>query len=605
MDASDWMKGIFFSVLASVIGAGSKLAIRKSWLMEQDMQDDNHHHHNSNSRIPPGERGEYQGPSVHDVTGGRPPPPPQSSSSSSNPTTTSNPNEAAGRPLNNSDDVAAAAGECCEEEVFHDEDGDGDDPLPHQSSSHGSKAATTARQMKPRTKRRFVDRKSIYTAIHQDTSPPSSPRQQTSPSTAAEDQYDENGKADVENQAAVVTTPTTAAPAGTPQDDHDNNDEIPSTRRQSSSCCCCCCSCCTMSRFLRFCGMVGMTFLNPACCLLAMNYASPSILAPFSGLTLVWVIVFSPCLIAESPSCAQKVASTLIVLGEVMVAVFGDHTNDADSTIDSVVASYHEIPFLLYFVALVVWMGLLWWWIQYATSSKLRRFAWGTSGGSITGLAQNFIKDSLVVVKASSSLWHTPWYVPLFVAMGILSSFGGLLLLTATMKRYDATYSAAMFVGSFVVSTSIMSAVHYHTFEHLADLVDYIMYPMGLVVLMIGVSILVQAAQACHLEDDDDDAYDDTSDRIIMSTQTSSREPGEWFHPRRSRGNTFDFALAPAGLEDEENDDGDDATPVPTSPALTEASKSTTTTSTTTETSTSSQQQAGMDDMELVRNLHV
>ena len=46
--------------------------------------------------------------------------------------------------------------------------------------------------------------------------------------------------------------------------------------------------------FLRGCGMFGMSVLNPICCVLAMNYASPSILAPFSGLTLVWVILFSP-----------------------------------------------------------------------------------------------------------------------------------------------------------------------------------------------------------------------------------------------------------------------------------------------------------------------
>lgn len=59
------------------------------------------------------------------------------------------------------------------------------------------------------------------------------------------------------------------------------------------------------------------------------------------------------------------------------------------------------------------------------------------------------------------------------------------------MKRYDATFSAASFVGSFVVSASIMSAVHYHTFDHLSGLADWILYPGGLLVLMSGVIILV------------------------------------------------------------------------------------------------------------------
>lgn len=52
-------------------------------------------------------------------------------------------------------------------------------------------------------------------------------------------------------------------------------------------------------------GMVGMTFLNPLCCVLAMKYANPSILAPFSGLTLVWVVLFSGAAVGERPGPSQ------------------------------------------------------------------------------------------------------------------------------------------------------------------------------------------------------------------------------------------------------------------------------------------------------------
>jgi hypothetical protein len=87
---------------------------------------------------------------------------------------------------------------------------------------------------------------------------------------------------------------------------------------------------------LRFSGMIGMTFLNPFFCVLAMNYASPSILAPFSGLTLVWIVLFSEAMIGEKPSRKQVTAACLIVLGEVIVAIFGDHTNDEGVTVDDV-----------------------------------------------------------------------------------------------------------------------------------------------------------------------------------------------------------------------------------------------------------------------------
>ena len=93
---------------------------------------------------------------------------------------------------------------------------------------------------------------------------------------------------------------------------------------------------------LRASGMLGMSVLNPLCCVFAMNYASPSILAPFSGLTLVWIVLLSSPLIGEQPSSRQIVAAALIVLGEVVVAVFGDHTNDEDVTVHDVVSSFAQ-----------------------------------------------------------------------------------------------------------------------------------------------------------------------------------------------------------------------------------------------------------------------
>lgn len=89
---------------------------------------------------------------------------------------------------------------------------------------------------------------------------------------------------------------------------------------------------------LRMSGMIGMTFLNPLFCVLAMNYASPSILAPFSGLTLVWIILFSKALIGEIPRRPQVVAAGLVIMGEVLVAAFGDHTNDEDVTLEQLVS---------------------------------------------------------------------------------------------------------------------------------------------------------------------------------------------------------------------------------------------------------------------------
>lgn len=69
-----------------------------------------------------------------------------------------------------------------------------------------------------------------------------------------------------------------------------------------------------------------------------MKYANPSILAPFSGLTLVWIILFSGMILDEHPSRSQKIACASIVAGEVLVAFFGDHVNGVDGGIQGVVS---------------------------------------------------------------------------------------------------------------------------------------------------------------------------------------------------------------------------------------------------------------------------
>jgi hypothetical protein len=127
---------------------------------------------------------------------------------------------------------------------------------------------------------------------------------------------------------------------------------------------------------------------------------------------------------------------------------------------------------------------------MYSKSPVLRRFAWGTCGGAVTGL-QCFLKDTLTIYKAVEQGQQYPSFFLLCIVMAAASAFSGLLILTTCMKRYDATYSAAMFVGSFVVLASMMSAVHYDTFAELTDMLNYILYPAGLLILMVGVIILV------------------------------------------------------------------------------------------------------------------
>lgn len=297
--AADWIKGIAFSVLASVIGGASKLAIRKSWLMVEGL---------------PSPGGAGAGDSDDNLhNGGQTPPAPSD---------------------------AAAPGAAGQIRIPG-------SPLGIELQERQASASSSAA------------------------------RRSSSASSASGG----GGAAAVlcTIPSSIPSTATSFLDEGTPQTDPTQAKRI-----------------CRRSHFLRLCGMVGMTILNPLCCVLAMNYASPSILAPFSGLTLVWIVLFSESLIGERPTLVQVMAAALIIFGETIVAIFGDHTNDTGKSVEDVRDSYKESSFLVYFVAMVVWLGLLGYLMTRSRSKTMRRFAWGVSGGSVTGL-QNFLKDSLTV----------------------------------------------------------------------------------------------------------------------------------------------------------------------------------------------------------------
>lgn len=77
-----------------------------------------------------------------------------------------------------------------------------------------------------------------------------------------------------------------------------------------------------------------------------------------------------------------------------------------------------------------------------------------------------------------------------------------------------------------------MANIHYHTFSNLTGFINYIMYPVGIFILMIGLYILVQDAKDSelaesihHNNDNDDDCQsqvNDTNQTSLVSMQSSN-----------------------------------------------------------------------------------
>jgi hypothetical protein len=306
----------------------------------------------------------------------------------------------------------------------------------------------------------------------------------------------------------------------------------------------------TMYRWMRLGGMFGMMIVNPLCGVCALLYASPSLVVPFSGLDLVWVVIGSRHLVGENPTNSQLIGVCAIIIGEIMVAITGDHSNhngtddgvfgaDERSILFHLLKSYQDHSFVLYHVAFAIWMSILFFWTRSSSSHNLKRLAWGAAGGSVTGL-QHFVKDFLTLLvilpKFQQSLVHAlsgkihldslAWYYFItFITLGLLSiltATSGMLLLTACMERYSVTFSSALFMGSMVLNSSLMSAIHYQTFSHISTTSNKVMYPIGLIILLGGVVKISASTDADETENRSDKLLSTTSE--ISSQLTEQRK---------------------------------------------------------------------------------
>ena len=59
------------------------------------------------------------------------------------------------------------------------------------------------------------------------------------------------------------------------------------------------------------------------------------------------------------------------------------------------------------------------------------------------------------------------------------------------MKRYDATYSASMFVVSYIFSATVMSIIRYNMFDRINGPLQLTFYPLGMAILFGGVYFLM------------------------------------------------------------------------------------------------------------------
>lgn len=197
---------------------------------------------------------------------------------------------------------------------------------------------------------------------------------------------------------------------------------------------------------------------GPVLEVLAYGQAPQTLLAPLSGLDVMWNLLLVPYTLHERPTRRQAMGCVLIVVGTALTAISGPHTEEPYS----VERMRHQLLTMDALTYVAVEIGLL----AAGFLFMSRRPHGCKRRGLVLGLVAGGIGGNLFCMKATASLIQATWQggveycaavwlnpLPLAVlASAVVIGLGSAFLLAQAMREYEATMMVATYEGAFVIS---------------------------------------------------------------------------------------------------------------------------------------------------------
>ena len=142
--------------------------------------------------------------------------------------------------------------------------------------------------------------------------------------------------------------------------------------------------------------------------------------------------------------------------------------------------------------------------------SVVKKFAWGSLGGSIGGM-YIFLKAAITLVGIGGDVFSQ--FATYLILLGAAATAGGgVLVLNAGLKRHDAMFIAPMYQSWLVIMGALSGAVFFEELKSLS-LGDTILFIVSMLVMLFGICCCMLATRpdsqkrpAILLDDSDSDS---------------------------------------------------------------------------------------------------
>jgi len=240
-------------------------------------------------------------------------------------------------------------------------------------------------------------------------------------------------------------------------------------------------------------GNVAITILGTLLTLASFAYASQALVAPLSGLTIVWNALLSSTRWFGNVALKRKdLAATFLTLAGCVFIVAAGPRSTKHFSLDALVQMFFRTTFEVYSVCAAMLIITLHRVGSSPTSKpKYKRFAFGMLPGIIGGFSNVLAKASVELVSQYALFSSLTSIMVL-----IVSATCAVLQLTwinRALQTYDPLFVVPVYQATLLISSTLAGALYYGEFEEFTFL-QYCIFFLSICAIVLGVSLLASSA---------------------------------------------------------------------------------------------------------------
>jgi len=232
--------------------------------------------------------------------------------------------------------------------------------------------------------------------------------------------------------------------------------------------------------------LIGVLFLiiNPAMDVLSLAFASPTLLTPLAGTTLVWNVILAHVVLKEHLTVYAVGGSGVALLGCILVGIFGPKDDPKFEDYDEVMQLWGRKTFHIYAVCQAILLTLFGTLISVG-SSFIRGVCYALISGTFSGLFFS-LKCSVELIRIGATHYFVTYIIILSAAATPLI---GIIVLYFGLKEYDALILLPIYHAALVLTGTTSSAIFFKDLEGL-KFYRAIIFSIAIGIIIIGAVIV-------------------------------------------------------------------------------------------------------------------